>query len=123
MDWISDQDVLVVDRAQSNKPQAEDYQRFMEALRGGSLKHNGDQGSEDWIGYSFAQPRSVTRLVFQEGRHFPDGGAFVGAPQVQVQTTNAGVAVKWNTAQAKALFSAIQQDQPLTVPPAGTVPG
>ncbi len=38
-------------------------------------------------------------------------------------TPNAGVAVKWNTAQAKALFSAIQNDQPLTTPPAGTVPG
>jgi LCP family protein required for cell wall assembly len=37
------------------------------------------------------------------------------------QTSNAGVAVKWNTAQAKALFNAIQNDQPLTVPPAGTV--
>jgi hypothetical protein len=31
--------------------------------------------------------------------------------------------VKWNTAQAKALFNAIQQDQPLTTPPPGTVPG
>jgi hypothetical protein len=40
-----------------------------------------------------------------------------------LQTPNAGVAVKWNTAQAKALFSALQQDQPLTTPPAGTVPG
>jgi LCP family protein required for cell wall assembly len=40
-----------------------------------------------------------------------------------LQTPNAGVAVKWNTAQAKALFNAIQQDQPLTTPPAGTVPG
>ena len=29
-----------------------------------------------------------------------------------LQTPNAGVAVKWNTAQAKALFNAIQQDQP-----------
>jgi anionic cell wall polymer biosynthesis LytR-Cps2A-Psr (LCP) family protein len=38
-------------------------------------------------------------------------------------TPNAGVAVKWNTAQAKALFSAIQEDKPLTTPPAGTVPG
>lgn len=40
-----------------------------------------------------------------------------------LQTPNAGVAVKWNTAQAKALFKAIQEDQPLTTPPAGTVPG
>ena len=40
-----------------------------------------------------------------------------------LQTPNAGVAVKWNTAQAKALFNALQQDQPLTTPPVGTVPG
>jgi LCP family protein required for cell wall assembly len=39
-----------------------------------------------------------------------------------LQTPNAGVAVKWNTAQAKALFNAIQNDEPLTVAPAGTVP-
>ncbi len=36
------------------------------------------------------------------------------------QTSNAGVAVKWNSAQAKALFTAIEDDQPLSVPPAGT---
>jgi hypothetical protein len=39
------------------------------------------------------------------------------------QTPNAGVAVKWNSAQAKALFAAIQNDQPLSVPPAGTTGG
>ena len=39
------------------------------------------------------------------------------------QTSNAGVAVKWNSAQAKALFAAIQSDQPLSVPPAGTTGG
>ena len=37
-----------------------------------------------------------------------------------LQTSNAGVAVKWNSTQAKALFSAIQNDQPLSVPPAGS---
>ncbi len=30
----------------------------------------------DWIGYTFAAPRTFTRLVFQEGRHFFDGGWF-----------------------------------------------
>jgi LCP family protein required for cell wall assembly len=39
------------------------------------------------------------------------------------QTSNAGVAVKWNSAQAKALFTAIQNDEPLSVPPAGTSGG
>jgi LCP family protein required for cell wall assembly len=56
-----------------------------------------------------------------------DGGdtlsLVVPIESASLQTPNAGVAVKWNTTQAKALFSAIQQDQPLTVPPAGTVPG
>ena len=37
-----------------------------------------------------------------------------------LQTSNAGVAVKWNSTQAKALFSAIQNDDPLSVPPAGS---
>ncbi len=37
-----------------------------------------------------------------------------------LQTSNAGVAVKWNSTQAKALFSALQNDEPLSVPPAGT---
>ena len=56
-----------------------------------------------------------------------DGGdtlsLVVPVESAALQTANAGVAVKWNSAQAKALFSAIQQDQPLTTPPAGTVPG
>jgi phage terminase large subunit-like protein len=43
--WLSDEmDLTVVDRAQSSKPQSEDYLRFMEALRGGWLFHSGDQG-------------------------------------------------------------------------------
>ncbi len=39
-----------------------------------------------------------------------------------LQTKNAGVAVKWNTAQAKALFTALRNDESLTAPPAGTAP-
>ena len=35
-------------------------------------------------------------------------------------TTNAGVAVKWDTARAKALFKALKNDEPLTAPPPGT---
>lgn len=35
-------------------------------------------------------------------------------------TSNAGVAVKWNTEQAKALFQALKDDKPLTAPPPGT---
>ena len=36
--------------------------------------------------------------------------------------TNAGLAVKWDTERAKALFAALKSDEPLTEPPAGTVP-
>jgi hypothetical protein len=35
--------------------------------------------------------------------------------------TNAGLAVKWNTEQAKALFRMLKNDEPLSVPPEGTV--
>lgn len=40
--------------------------------------HNGDQGAEDWIGYTFAAPRELRSLVFQEGLEFVDGGWFDG---------------------------------------------
>lgn len=39
---------------------------------------------------------------------------------MSLPTRNAGVAVKWNTAQAKALFRVLKDDEPLTSPPAGT---
>ena len=38
------------------------------------------------------------------------------------QTPNAGVAVKWNTARAQALFTMLKNDEPLSAPPAGTSP-
>ncbi|MFO0831380.1 MAG: PQQ-dependent sugar dehydrogenase [Phycisphaerales bacterium] len=38
--------------------------------------HNGDQGIEDWIGYTFPSTRRVQRLLFQEGMEFGDGGWF-----------------------------------------------
>jgi cysteine-rich repeat protein len=31
---------------------------------------------EDWIGYTFASPQTFTRVVFQEGKNFNDGGWF-----------------------------------------------
>lgn len=44
--------------------------------------HDGDQLGEDWIGYDFAWPRTLDRVVFQEGAHYltppwaGTGGAF-----------------------------------------------
>ncbi len=36
--------------------------------------HNGAQAGDDWIGYAFTTPRAFRRIVFQEGKHFNDGG-------------------------------------------------
>jgi glucose/arabinose dehydrogenase len=55
--------------------------------------HNGDQGSEDWIGYDFGGLRNLDRLLFQEGRNNSDGGAF-DTLEVQVQTVAGG---PWTT--------------------------
>jgi len=44
--WLSDElGIVVVYRAQSTKPQAEDYERFMSALRNGWLRHSGDDAA------------------------------------------------------------------------------
>jgi Phage terminase-like protein, large subunit len=61
--WLDDEmGVVVVDRAQSSKPQSEDYDRFTEALRNGSLRHTGD----------LAFKRQVLNAV---AYMLPDGGA------------------------------------------------
>lgn len=36
--------------------------------------HAGDQGTLDWVGYVFNEPKPITRLIYQEGKHFFDGG-------------------------------------------------
>jgi len=38
--------------------------------------HFGDQENDDWIGYSFASPRRISGILFQEGMQFGDGGWF-----------------------------------------------
>ncbi|HZL99315.1 MAG TPA: PQQ-dependent sugar dehydrogenase [Planctomycetota bacterium] len=48
--------------------------------------HEGDQGLLDWIGYDFGDTRTLSRLIFQEGQHFLDGGAFTSLG-VEVQTS------------------------------------
>lgn len=51
--------------------------------------HNNAQGTGiDWVGWSFPQSRQFTGLIFQEGKHFGDGGWF---DSIGVQTrTGAG---------------------------------
>ncbi len=55
--------------------------------------HAGHQDDEDWIGYEFPGTRTVTRLLFQEGRNNADGGAF-DTLDVQVQAVAGG---PWST--------------------------
>lgn len=59
-----------------------------ESVRQFDTYHAGDQGNEDWIGYIFFGPREVYSLVFQEGKHFFDGGWF---DAFTVQSLNAGI--------------------------------
>ena len=62
-DWFSTElGLTVVDRAQSAKPQSEDFERFMEALRSGHLFHSGDEGLRRHA------LNAITRLL-------PNGGA------------------------------------------------
>ena len=47
-----------------------------------------NSASEDWVGYTFSGTRTFTRVVFQEGMHFWDGGWFT---TLTVQVRQAGV--------------------------------
>ena len=49
--------------------------------------------SEDWVGYTFASAQTFTRVVFQEGVHFWDGGWFLSLT-VQVRQGGQWVAVR-----------------------------
>ena len=39
----------------------------------------------DWVGLEFSQPQRFSRVTFQEGQHWPDGGWFESTPRVQVR--------------------------------------
>lgn len=54
--------------------------------------HGGDQGTSDWIGYTFPSPRELNRLVFQEGINAPDGGWF-DSFNVQVRVADNWISV------------------------------
>ena len=49
--------------------------------------------TEDWVGYTFASAQTFTRVVFQEGVHFWDGGWFQSLT-VQVRQSGQWVAVR-----------------------------
>ncbi|MCZ6793942.1 MAG: PKD domain-containing protein, partial [Planctomycetota bacterium] len=57
--------------------------------------HHGDQGDHDWIGYRFGEPRTFTRVLFQEGFHYPSGGWFEDlAIEVRLDATSAWTPVE-----------------------------
>lgn len=49
--------------------------------------HFGDQGGDDWLGWTFPEPWLFTSMVFQEGIHFFDGGWF-DSRRVEVRGTD-----------------------------------
>jgi hypothetical protein len=54
----------------------------------------------DWVGYSYTTPKLFTRVVFQEGRNFYDGGAF---SSLTVQVRSGGV---WTNVSGQAITPA-----------------
>jgi PKD domain/PQQ-like domain len=50
--------------------------------------YTGVPRTEDWVGYTFASPQTFTKLVFQEGDQFGDGGWFTS---LKVQVRQSGV--------------------------------
>jgi glucose/arabinose dehydrogenase len=54
--------------------------------------NGGGARASDWIGYSFSTSYSFSRVVFQEGKHFPDGGWFADLT-VQVRQGSSWVTV------------------------------
>jgi len=74
--WLDDEmGVTVVDRAQSSKPQSEDYDRFTEGLRNGKLRHTGDMG---------LKRHALNAVAYM----LPDGGARFKRPSETRQGGN-----------------------------------
>ena len=47
--------------------------------------YDGGAHADDWIGYHFDSPKTFSRIEFQEGKHFDNGGWFDTAPYVEVE--------------------------------------
>jgi len=59
---------------------SDSYQQY-DTYKGGTAR------ASDWVGYTFTSAKAFTRLVFQEGINFVDGGAFnTGTLTVQVRS-------------------------------------
>jgi LCP family protein required for cell wall assembly len=86
------------------------YKSFVDAAAGGIIV--GDETSM----------RDATRILQAMRAVSNDEGLSLTVPvENAALPTNAGIAVKWNTEQAKALFKMLKNDEPLSVPPEGTV--
>ena len=68
-------------------PGSQDSARQYDTYRGDTA------ATEDWIGYEVRRAHQFTRVVFQEGRQFGDGGWFASGPTVQVRQNGAWTAV------------------------------
>ena len=55
--------------------------------------HGGVAETEDWMGYTYDAPYAFNRVLFQEGRHFFDGGFFEPGT-LTVQVLQSGVWVE-----------------------------
>lgn len=62
-----------------------------DSLRQYDTYDGANAAAEDWIGYTFGAPQTFTRVVFQEGKHFADGGWFTS---LRIQVRQNGT---WNT--------------------------
>ena len=88
------------------------YTAFADAASAGLIV-----GSDTSLGDAIAIMQALRAVGNGEGLSLQ-----VPIETAALQTKNAGVAVKWNATQAKALFTALRNDENLTAPPAGTAP-
>lgn len=73
------------------------------------------------LGEDTSLSETVTMLSTMRSVSSGDGNSLVvPLKTTALQTKNAGVAVQWDKERALALFEALQRDDPLTAPPAGT---
>ena len=89
------------------------YKTFVDAAAGGVAV-----GEETSIFDAYRILQAMRAVSSDEGLSLTVPIADMAFP-----TNNAGVAVKWDSERALALFHALRDDEPLTEPPPGTTPG
>lgn len=89
------------------------YKTFVDAAAGGVAV-----GEETSIFDAYRILQAMRAVSSDEGLSLT-----VPIADMSFPTNNAGVAVKWDSERALALFNALRDDEPLTEPPPGTTPG